>query len=160
MRVINAVKEVLDMKMKIGEFAAFSDVSIRALRLYDRMGLLRPSYVDTESGYRYYLPDQLQTLNTILSFKKVGFSLKEIKDMVSAHLSREAVIRRLRMKQHENERTVTVCQYNIENIQKMLDALEAAPEEPDEQRQAQRLSRIACLENDKLEHDFSQILWL
>lgn len=148
------------MKMKIGEFAAFSDVSIRALRLYDRMGLLRPSQVDTESGYRYYLPDQLQTLNTILSFKKVGFSLKEIKDMISARLDREAVIKRLRLKRRENERTITVCQYNIENIQKMLDAMEAAPEEPDEQRQAQRMSRIACLENDKLEHDFSQILWL
>lgn len=148
------------MKMKIGEFASFSDISIRALRLYDRMGLLRPSYVDAESGYRYYLPDQVQTINTILSFKKVGFSLKEIKDMVSAHLNREAVIKRLRLKQRENERTVTVCQYNIENIQKMLDAMEATPEEPDEQRQAQRLSRIACLENDKLEHDFSQILWL
>ena len=148
------------MKMKIGEFAAFSDVSIRALRLYDRMGLLRPSQVDTESSYRYYLPDQLQTLNTILSFKKVGFSLKEIKDMISVHLDRDTVIKRLRLKQRENERNVTICQYNIVNIQKMLDAMEAAPEEPDEQKQAQRLSRIACLENEKLEHDFSQILWL
>lgn len=148
------------MKMKIGEFAAFSDVSIRALRLYDRMGLLRPSQVGEETGYRYYLPDQLQTLNTILSFKKVGFSLKEIKDMISAHPDRAAVIKMLRLKQRENERTVSICQYNIENIQKMLDAMEAAPEEPDEQRQAQSLSRIACLENDKLEHDFSQILWL
>ena len=148
------------MKMKIGEFAAFSDVSIRALRLYDRMGLLRPSQVDTESSYRYYLPDQLQTLNTILSFKKVGFSLKEIKDMISVHLDRDTVIKRLRLKQRENERNVTICQYNIVNIQKLLDAMEAAPEEPDEQRQAQRLSRIACLENEKLEHDFSQILWL
>ena len=148
------------MKMKIGEFAAFSYVSIRALRLYDRMGLLRPSQVDTESSYRYYLPDQLQTLNTILSFKKVGFSLKEIKDMISVHLDRDTVIKRLRLKQRENERNVTICQYNIVNIQKLLDAMEAAPEEPDEQRQAQRLSRIACLENEKLEHDFSQILWL
>lgn len=160
MKVQNAAKEVMYMKMKIGEFSAFSDVSIRALRLYDRMGLLTPSYVDAESGYRYYLPDQLQILNTIISFKKVGFSLKEIKDMISAHLSREAVIKKLRLKQRENERTVSVCQYNIENIQKMLDAMEAAPEEPDEQRRAQRLSRIACLENDKLEYDFSQILWL
>ncbi len=148
------------MKMKIGEFAAFSDVSIRALRLYDRMGLLKPSHVDKESGYRYYLPEQMQTLHTILSFKKVGFSLKEIKDMISARLDRNAVIVRLRQKQLENERTAAICQYNNENIQKMLDALSAAPEEPDAQKQAQRLSRIACLENDKLEHDFSQILWL
>ncbi len=148
------------MHMKIGEFAAFCDVSIRALRLYDRMGLLKPAHIDQESGYRHYLPDQVQMLNTIISFKKVGFSLKEIKDMICAHLGREVVIKRLRAKQRENERTVAVCQYNMENIQKMLDALCAAPEEPDEQKQAQRLSRIACLENDKLEHDFSQILWL
>lgn len=148
------------MNMKIGEFASFCDISIRALRLYDRMGLLRPSYIDGESGYRYYLPEQLKTLNTIISFKKVGFSLKEIKEMISANISREAVIKQLRKKQHENERTVTVSQFNIENIQKMLDALEAAPEVVDEQRQAERLSQIACLENDKLEHDFSQILWL
>ena len=148
------------MKMKIGEFAAFCDVSIRALRLYDRMGLLKPSHVDAGSGYRYYLPEQVQTLYTIISFKKVGFSLREIKDMISARLDREAVIKRLRAKQRENERTAAICQYNMENIQKMLDALSAAPEEPDAQRQAQRLSRIACLDNDKLEYDFSQILWL
>ena len=148
------------MKMKIGEFAAFSDISIRALRLYDRMGLLKPSHVDAGSGYRYYLPDQLQTLHTIVSFRKVGFSLKEIKDMISVHPDRETVIKRLRLKQRENERIVAICQYNMENIQKMLDALSAAPEEPDDQRQAQRLSRIACLDNDKMEHEFSQILWL
>ena len=148
------------MKMKIGEFAAFSDVSIRALRLYDRMGLLNPSYVDTESGYRYYLPDQVQSLHTIISFKKVGFSLKEIKEMICARLSREEIIKRLRIKHREIERTAAICQYNMENIQKMLEALCAGPEEQDEQLKAQRLSRIACLDNDKMEHDFSQILWL
>lgn len=148
------------MKMKIGEFAAFCDVSIRALHLYDRMELLTPSHVDSESSYRYYLPEQMQVLNTIISFKKVGFSLKEIKDLMTAHLNRDALIRRLRMKQRENERTKEICQYNMENIQKMLDAMEAAPEEQDDQAQAVRLSRIACLDNEKLEHDFSQILWL
>jgi len=148
------------MKMKIGEFAAFCDVSIRALRLYDRMGLLKPSHIDSESSYRYYLPEQMQMLNTIISLKKVGFSLKEIKDLLTAHLNREAIIKKLRMKQRENERTAAICQYNMENIQKMLDAMEEAPEEQDDQAQAVRLSRIACLENEKLEHDFSQILWL
>lgn len=148
------------MKMKIGEFASFSGVSIRALRLYDRMGLLKPSSVDKESAYRYYLPDQLKTLDTILSFKKVGFSLKEIKDIVVVSPDRDGLIRRLRQKQQENERTAAICLYNNENIQKMLDAMSAAPEEPDEQTRAQRLSRLACLENDKMEHELSQILWL
>ena len=148
------------MKMRIGEFAAFSDASIRALRLYDRMGLLKPSHVDSETGYRYYLPEQLQTLNTIISFKKVGFSLKEIKDVLSVRPDRNTVVRLLRAKQRENERTAVICLNNNENIQKMLDALSTAPEVEDDQKRALRLSRIACLENEKLEHDFSQILWL
>jgi DNA-binding transcriptional MerR regulator len=146
--------------MKIGEFAAFSGISVRALHLYDRMGLLKPSQVDAESGYRYYAPDQLKTLDTILSFKKVGFSLKEIRDLIVKNPDRDDMIKRLLKKQKENERTAAICQYNNENIQKMLDALTAAPEETDEQTRAQRLSRIACLENDKMEQELSQILWL
>ena len=148
------------MKMKIGEFAAFSGVSVRTLHLYDRMGLLKPASVDRESNYRYYLPEQMQSLNTILSLKKVGFSLKEIKDVLLAGHDRKSVIRQLQKKMRENERMAAICQYNNENIQKMLDALSAAPEAMDDQAEAVRLSRIACLENEKLEQDFSQILWL
>mgnify|MGYP001159325654 CR=1 FL=1 len=148
------------MKMKIGEFAAFCGISVRALHLYDRMGLLKPSYVDGDSKYRYYLPEQMQMLNTIISFKKVGFSLKEIKDLLSSGLDRKAVIRRLQKKMSENERTAAICQYNNENIQRMLDSLSASPETQSGQAEALRLAKIACLENEKLEHDFSQILWL
>jgi DNA-binding transcriptional MerR regulator len=146
--------------MRIGEFAAFSDISVRALHLYDRIGLMKPAEIDDATGYRYYLPEQMQTLNTIISFKKVGFSLIEIKEMMSAGLCRDFVIRKLREKKEDNERIKAVCRYNIENIRSMLNALDAAPEERNLQAEAVRISRIACLDNAKLEQDFSQILWL
>ncbi|WP_272509083.1 MerR family DNA-binding transcriptional regulator [Clostridium ganghwense] len=41
----------------IGETAKINNVSIQALRLYDRMGLLKPAYVDPENNYRYYTID-------------------------------------------------------------------------------------------------------
>jgi DNA-binding transcriptional MerR regulator len=148
------------MKMRIGEFAAFCDISVRALHLYDRMGLLKPAQVDDATGYRYYLPEQMQTLNTIISFKKVGFSLIEIKEILATGLYRDVVIRKLREKKEENERIEAVSRYNIENIQSMLIALDGAPEERNPQAEAVRISRIACLDNAKLERDFSQILWL
>ena len=45
--------------LKIGLFSKLSRVSIRMLRYYDEMGLLRPAYIDPDSDYRYYREDQL-----------------------------------------------------------------------------------------------------
>jgi DNA-binding transcriptional MerR regulator len=46
----------------IGDFARLGRVSVRMLRHYDTIGLLRPEYVDPNSGYRYYRADQLGRL--------------------------------------------------------------------------------------------------
>ncbi|WP_248277592.1 MerR family DNA-binding transcriptional regulator [Brasilonema sp. UFV-L1] len=40
--------------LKIGDFSKLSHVTVKALRLYDQLGLLKPSYVDHFTGYRYY----------------------------------------------------------------------------------------------------------
>ena len=52
--------------LKIGLFSKLSRVSIRMLRYYDEMGLLRPAYIDPNSDYRYYREDQLQTVGLSL----------------------------------------------------------------------------------------------
>lgn len=48
-----------DKLYKIGMFAAMNHVTIKALRYYDEQGLLKPVYVDADSGYRYYTAGQL-----------------------------------------------------------------------------------------------------
>ncbi|MBL8166440.1 MAG: MerR family transcriptional regulator [Anaerolineae bacterium] len=65
--------------LKIGEFAALTQISVRMLRHYDEIGLLKPSHVDRESGYRYYTLDQLPDLNRIVALKDLGLSLEEIR---------------------------------------------------------------------------------
>ncbi|MBF2020133.1 MAG: MerR family DNA-binding transcriptional regulator [Hydrococcus sp. C42_A2020_068] len=40
--------------LRIGDFAQLSRISPKTLRLYDRMGLLKPAEVDSDTGYRYY----------------------------------------------------------------------------------------------------------
>ena len=65
----------------ISQVAKFTDVSIRTLQYYDEIGLLKPSKL-TASGYRMYDGDTLQTLQQILFFKELGFSLKEIKEIL------------------------------------------------------------------------------
>jgi len=66
------------MKLKIGDFARIGQVTVQTLRHYDELGLLKPSEVDSLSGYRYYELNQLPRLHRILSLKDLGFSLEQI----------------------------------------------------------------------------------
>ena len=61
----------------IGEFARLGSVSVRTLRHYDEIGLLRPATVDPETGYRGYSAAQLGRLNRIMALKELGLSLTQ-----------------------------------------------------------------------------------
>ena len=64
--------------ISIGKMAEMNHVSIPTLRLYDRLGLLRPRYVDEDTGYRYYDMHQNARLDMIAYMKELGMSLTEI----------------------------------------------------------------------------------
>ena len=65
--------------MPIGEFASASRLSQKALRLYGEKGLLPPSWVDPDSGYRYYRVEQLQVATMIALLRRGGMPLAEIR---------------------------------------------------------------------------------
>lgn len=69
----------------IGEFAHESGVSVRTLRYYDSIGLLIPSDY-SEGGHRLYSKDELTILNKIKALQFLGFSLKDIKDMLEKNI--------------------------------------------------------------------------
>ena len=50
--------------LKIGDFSKLSQVTVKALRLYDQMGLLKPVHVDDFTGYRYYSTEHRRTFST------------------------------------------------------------------------------------------------
>jgi DNA-binding transcriptional MerR regulator len=65
--------------LTIGEFAEATRLSPKALRLYAANGLLMPSRVDGDSGYRYYRPEQLQLARLIALLRTAGMPLREIR---------------------------------------------------------------------------------
>jgi DNA-binding transcriptional MerR regulator len=65
--------------MPIGEFAAASRLSQKALRLYGENGLLPPAWVDPDSGYRYYRPEQMRIATVIALLRRAGLPLLEIR---------------------------------------------------------------------------------
>lgn len=69
--------------MKVKEVADLVGISVRTLHHYDDIGLLTPEET-TESGYRIYSNDELETLQQILFFKELGFPLKKIKEIINS----------------------------------------------------------------------------
>lgn len=67
---------------KIGVFSQMNKITVKALRHYDEIGLLKPYYIDESNGYRYYTSQQLPHLHQILALKEIGFSLEEIKQVM------------------------------------------------------------------------------
>jgi DNA-binding transcriptional MerR regulator/effector-binding domain-containing protein len=68
---------MLGVMFSIGEFARLGGVSVRTLRHYDEIGLLRPATVDPDTGYRGYAAGQLGLLNRIVALKELGLSLTQ-----------------------------------------------------------------------------------
>lgn len=84
------------LNVKISEVAKLTGITVRTLHYYDEIGLLKPSNV-TEAGYRVYSDIELDTLQQILFFRELGFSLKDIKEiMLSPHYDREKALEKQR----------------------------------------------------------------
>jgi DNA-binding transcriptional MerR regulator len=73
-----------DSLLSIGEFARRSRLSLKALRLYDRLGLLAPADVDPGTGYRRYREDQLLQARLIVMMRRVEIPLAQVAEIVAA----------------------------------------------------------------------------
>lgn len=72
-------EEIKENMYRIGIFSMMNKVTVKTLRHYDDLGLLKPSYIDEANGYRYYEANQIPILHEIISLKQLGVSLEEIK---------------------------------------------------------------------------------
>ena len=89
--------------LKIGEFSKLSRVSVRMLRHYDEIGLLKPAEIDRFTDYRYYREDQLPTAGRIAALKDMGFSLADIVKLLAVYDDREQLERFFSARQVELE---------------------------------------------------------
>ena len=85
----------------IGDFAGLGRVSVRMLRHYDAIGLLRPAHVDPHTGYRYYTATQLRVLNRVIALKDLGFTLQQVKTMIEEKVDSGELRGMLRLRRAE-----------------------------------------------------------
>lgn len=101
---------------RIGEFSRLSRVSVRMLRHYDQLGLLRPSHTDSSTKYRYYSADQLPRLNRILALRDLSFSLDQIATMLDEDLPSEQLLGMLKLRQAEIQQQMEMEQLRLARL--------------------------------------------
>jgi DNA-binding transcriptional MerR regulator len=85
----------------IGEFAQHGRVSVRMLRHYDAIGVLRPACVDPVTGYRSYQVSQLADLNRLIALKELGFTLQQVQAILAEQVGVAELRGMLRLRRAE-----------------------------------------------------------
>lgn len=112
--------------LKIGEFSKLSMLTVKALRFYEKEGLLVPKQVDEWTGYRYYDTNQLESAATIKALRQLDFSVDEIKSYINGISIREilsAKERELKQKQTDISRQLSIIKYLSEDIEMKYQAV-------------------------------------
>ena len=82
----------IESYFSIGEMAKLHNISIETLRHYDRQNLLKPDYINPNTGYRYYSMKSFFKMDIIKKCKAIGFSLEEIKETMKNYDSIESIL--------------------------------------------------------------------
>ncbi|NDJ76352.1 MAG: MerR family transcriptional regulator [Chloroflexi bacterium] len=107
----------------VGDFARFAQVSKRLLRYYDEIDLFKPEYVDETSGYRFYSPEQMVSLNRILALKELGLSLDQIRQTLSDNISTDELQGMLLLRKAEIEQQLQAELQRVRIIERHLQAI-------------------------------------
>jgi DNA-binding transcriptional MerR regulator len=116
----NVNDEHADPLLTIGVFSRRSWLSMKALRLYDRLGLLPPADVDPHTGYRRYRESQLFTARLIEMLRRLDMPLSQIAEIVAAPGPEGAAI--LTGYWDEVERRITAQRYVVDRLTDSLQA--------------------------------------
>lgn len=114
-----------DILFKISVFSRLSKVSLKTLRYYDQIGLLKPRKVDHETGYRYYSADQLLEINRIFIYKELGFTLPQIIHLLHEDITFKDIQGMFKLKKSEIQRIIDMEQAKLARIEERMQLLES-----------------------------------
>ncbi|OHD13031.1 MAG: hypothetical protein A2086_07490 [Spirochaetes bacterium GWD1_27_9] len=132
-----------DKYYNIGTISKLCNISIRTLRYYDEIGILKPDFIDS-NDYRYYSPDKIIDINYIQILKNLNFSLKEISNLIHNDIDFQIIsdlyqnklnflnkqIESLEnIKQSLNNQISKIKLINIDNIEKEKISIKNIPDE-------------------------------
>ena len=130
---------------RIGEFSRLSHVTVKTIRHYDKIGLLKPARVDSFTKYRYYSASQLPRLNRILALKGLGLSLDQIKMLLDEDLPAAQIRGMLRLKRLEIQQSLDQEQSRLDRVEQMLRQMEKEERMPEQEITIKPVNEIDVL---------------
>lgn len=154
-----------DNLMTIGEIADFFGISRKAIRLYEKKGIIKPVKVDAANGYRYYSTEQVQQINALLELKALGFSLHEIKMVIEGKTAKTTLLDMLEKKRQEWQEVMNSAKYKgecLDNIIRNVQSSQTAEKiaEMTEEERAWLLVKMVCVEDIRVRQCLTEALWL
>jgi DNA-binding transcriptional MerR regulator len=130
----------------IGGFARHGRVSVRMLRHYDAIGLLRPAHVDPVTGYRSYEARQLSRLNRIVALKDLGFSLQQVQTILDDKVSVEELRGMLRLRRAQLQSQIASDAARLAQVEARLQIIEREGAMPADEVQVKRVPAVRVAE--------------
>ncbi|MFI1385565.1 MerR family transcriptional regulator [Embleya sp. NPDC020886] len=130
----------------IGDFARHGRVSVRMLRHYDAIGLLRPAHVDAASGYRFYQAGQLARLNRVIALKDLGFTLDQVRSILDEQVNIDELRGMLRLRRAELAATVAADAMRLTRVEARLRTIETEGRMPTDDIVIKRIPAVRVAE--------------
>ncbi|GGO94072.1 MerR family transcriptional regulator [Wenjunlia tyrosinilytica] len=130
----------------IGDFAKHGRVSVRMLRHYDAIGLLRPAHVDPVSGYRFYEAGQLARLNRVIALKDLGFTLEQVQTILDEQVSVEELRGMLRLRRAQLEMAIAADATRLARVEARLHTIESEGDMPVDDVVVKRIPAVRVAE--------------
>jgi len=113
--------------LPIGRFSRLTGLTVKALRHYDELGLLRPAAVDDDTGYRYYAPDQVGVAEAIASLRRLELPLDDVATLIRT--DDPAAVRRV-LVDHQRRTAIRAAELNVilQRLQPLIDGKETVME--------------------------------
>ncbi|HEV2633792.1 MAG TPA: MerR family transcriptional regulator [Actinocrinis sp.] len=140
--------------LTIGDFARHGQVSVRMLRHYDAIGLLRPAHVDASSNYRYYQAAQLSRLNRIIALKELGFTLNQVESLLAEDVDVAELRGMLRLRRVELAAAMADAAARLAQVEARLRIIESEGTMPTDDIVVKTLPAVRLAELTAIAEDF------
>jgi len=145
------------MLLKIGDFSKLSQATIKTLRHYDDLGLLKPAHIDQFTKYRYYTIEQLAQIHRIIALKELGISLEQIGIMIHNAPSKEQIKGMLMLQEADIDQRMREEQARLALVRFRLRMLDMEEEMPDLEIIVKKIDPIRTLQIRKVCAGFTEL---
>lgn len=115
---------MMNVVFSIGDLARLGGVSVRMLRHYDEIGLLRPQRVDPRTLYRSYGTEDLNRLRRIVTFRELGFLLPEIGALLEESIDTAGMRGMLRIRRAQIAEEIELHEQRLRRIEQLIATIE------------------------------------